>query len=83
MLDVDKQSEWQDQSGQDRYTTEIIADQLQMLGSSQGGNGNNCAQEPQGKLKPQSQPKQSQQKEWDGYADHERQQGSNFDDDII
>ena len=72
---------WQDQSGQDRYTTEIIADQLQMLGSSQGG-ANNLAQEPQGKPKPQSQPQQSQQKEWDGYADHERQQGSNFDDDI-
>ena len=69
---------WQDQNGQDRYTTEIIADQLQMLGSSQGGNGNNWAQEPQGKLKPQ----QSQQKEWDGYTDHERQQGGNFDNDI-
>lgn len=73
---------WQDQNGQDRYTTEIIADQLQMLGNSQGGNGNNWAQEPQGKSKQQSQPQQSQQKEWDGYADHERQQGSNFDDDI-
>ena len=79
MLDVDKQIEWEDQSRQDRYTTEIIADQLQMLGSSQGGNGNNWAQEPQGKPKSQPQPQQ----EWDGYADHERQQGSNFDDDII
>ena len=28
---------WQDQSGQDRYTTEIIADQMQMLGSRSGG----------------------------------------------
>ena len=27
---------WQDQSGQDRYTTEIIADQMQML-DSRGG----------------------------------------------
>jgi len=69
---------WQDQNGQDRYTTEIIADQLQMLGNSQGGNSNNWAQEPQSKPKPQ----QSQQKGWDGYADHERQQGGNFDDDI-
>lgn len=69
---------WQDQNGQDRYTTEIIADQLQMLGNSQGGNANNWAQEPQSKPKPQ----QSQQKEWDGYTDHERQQGGNFDDDI-
>lgn len=28
---------WQDQNGQDRYTTEIIADQMQMLGSREGG----------------------------------------------
>jgi single-strand DNA-binding protein len=30
---------WQDQSGQDRYTTEIVADQLQMLDSRGGGSG--------------------------------------------
>ncbi len=28
---------WQDKSGQDRYTTEIIADQMQMLDSRSGG----------------------------------------------
>ncbi|RMH44437.1 MAG: single-stranded DNA-binding protein [Gammaproteobacteria bacterium] len=28
---------WQDQSGQDRYTTEIVADELQMLDSRSGG----------------------------------------------
>lgn len=28
---------WQDQSGADRYSTEIIADQMQMLGSRGGG----------------------------------------------
>ena len=28
---------WQDQSGQDRYTTEIIADEMQMLDSKGGG----------------------------------------------
>jgi len=28
---------WQDQNGQDRYTTEIVADQLQMLDSRGGG----------------------------------------------
>lgn len=28
---------WQDKEGQDRYTTEIIADQMQMLGSRAGG----------------------------------------------
>jgi len=34
---------WQDKSGQDRYTTEIIADEMQMLGGrggSGGGGGN-------------------------------------------
>lgn len=28
---------WQDQSGQDRYTTEIVADQMQMLDGRGGG----------------------------------------------
>ncbi|HEX8012438.1 MAG TPA: single-stranded DNA-binding protein [Casimicrobiaceae bacterium] len=28
---------WQDKDGQDRYTTEIIADRMQMLGSREGG----------------------------------------------
>ena len=33
---------WQDQQGQDRYTTEIIVDQMQMLGGrgGEGGGGN-------------------------------------------
>jgi len=30
---------WQGQDGQDRYTTEIIADELHMLGSRSGGTG--------------------------------------------
>ena len=30
---------WQDQSGQDRYTTEIIANQMQMLGSRDNSAG--------------------------------------------
>lgn len=28
---------WQDQSGQDRYTTEIVANEMQMLGGRPGG----------------------------------------------
>jgi single-strand DNA-binding protein len=28
---------WQDQSGQDRYTTEIVANEMQMLGGRAGG----------------------------------------------
>ena len=31
-------NKWQDQSGQDRYTTEIVADQMQMLDSRGAGN---------------------------------------------
>ncbi len=30
---------WQGQDGQDRYTTEIIADEMQMLGGRGGGGG--------------------------------------------
>jgi len=29
---------WQDQQGQDKYTTEIVADQMQMLGGKGAGN---------------------------------------------
>jgi len=31
---------WQTKEGQDRYTTEIIADQMQMLGGRDGGGSN-------------------------------------------
>jgi single-strand DNA-binding protein len=30
---------WQDKEGQEKYTTEIIADRMQMLGSRAGGGG--------------------------------------------
>jgi len=36
---------WQDKEGQDRYTTEIIADRMQMLGTREGG-GSAAATEP-------------------------------------
>jgi single-strand DNA-binding protein len=32
-----KTKKWQDQQGQDRYTTEIVADNLQLLGSGRDG----------------------------------------------
>ncbi|OFA32846.1 single-stranded DNA-binding protein [Glaciecola punicea] len=32
---------WQDQQGNDRYTTEIIADNMQMMGGGGGGGGGN------------------------------------------
>ena len=37
---------WQDQSGQDRYTTEIVASELQMLDSREGAQGASPQQSP-------------------------------------
>jgi len=39
---------WQDKEGKERYTTEIVADRMQMLGSRQGGGdaGGREAKEP-------------------------------------
>ena len=34
-------NKWQDKNGNDRYTTEIIADEMQMLGGRGGGGGGN------------------------------------------
>jgi single-strand DNA-binding protein len=47
---------WQDQSGQDRYMTEIIADQMQMLDSRVGGD--NLQDSRTGQQEPQKQPQQ-------------------------
>lgn len=42
-----KTRKWQDKEGQDRYTTEIVADTMQMLGSRQGmGSGDAPLREP-------------------------------------
>lgn len=37
---------WQDKEGQDRYTTEIVADRMQMLGSRAGGSQSMGSSEP-------------------------------------
>ena len=37
---------WQDKEGQDRYTTEIVADRMQMLGSRAGGTESMARGEP-------------------------------------
>jgi single-strand DNA-binding protein len=40
---------WQDKEGQDRYSTEIVADRMQMLGSRGGaGGGESMPREPRG-----------------------------------
>ena len=38
---------WQDKEGQDRYTTEIIADRMQMLGNREGGGVSVAAEPPE------------------------------------
>jgi single-strand DNA-binding protein len=67
---------WQDKDGQDRYTTEIVASDLQMLDSrndagQQGGYGNS---QPQGQQRQPQQQQQNQQPPGGGFPD--------FDDDI-
>lgn len=59
---------WQDQSGQDRYTTEIVASEMQMLdGKADAGYGaQNQIQAPQ---RQQSSPQAPQQSQNDGFAD--------------
>jgi single-strand DNA-binding protein len=39
---------WQDKDGQDKYTTEIVADRMQMLGSRQGMGGGDREREAGG-----------------------------------
>ena len=45
---------WQDQSGNDRYSTEIVANEMQMLGS-RGGSGGGAPAPDQGQSQQQSQ----------------------------
>ena len=47
---------WQDQSGQDKYTTEIIVDQMQMLGSKGGGQNESGGYSNQAQQRPQQAP---------------------------
>jgi single-strand DNA-binding protein len=48
---------WQDQQGQDRYTTEIVADEMQMLDSRGGGSADFGQSQPRGQsAKPEGQP---------------------------
>jgi len=47
---------WQDKDGQDKYTTEIIADRMQMLGSRQGMGGGDREREPGGDREGASRP---------------------------
>ena len=62
---------WQDQSGQDRYTTEIVANEMQMLGGHPVGNSqtNNPAQQPRAQTPSQNPPAQGQGDNFGGFSD--------------
>ena len=45
---------WQDKEGQDRYTTEIVADRMQMLGNREGGGGGGAWRAVRGGSEPPS-----------------------------
>ncbi|MEG3765470.1 single-stranded DNA-binding protein [Alteromonas sp. 14N.309.X.WAT.G.H12] len=70
---------WQDQQGQDRYTTEIIVDQMQMLGGrdggGQGGQSGGYQQRPQGGQQGGQQGGYSNNNQAGGYQ--QRPQGNN------
>lgn len=55
---------WQDQSGQDRYTTEIIANEMQMLGG-RAENGNNPQNSAHSGAKPQNTTQHHRQAQFD------------------
>ena len=62
---------WQDQSGQDRYTTEVVASEMQMLdsrneGDSSGGGHNNAPRQ-------QAAPQQAPQNQQGGYQQNHQQ----------
>jgi len=67
---------WQDKEGKDRYTTEIIADQMQMLGGRGGGGG--ASSEPR---EPRGQSRQAPAEDR-STAPVDEAGGGEFDDDI-
>ncbi len=68
---------WQDQNGQDRYTTEIVANEMQMLDSKGGGSANFN----QGAAAPQAQ-HQSAAPQQAAPQSAPAMSGGDFDDDI-
>ena len=81
---------WQGQDGQDRYTTEIVASEMQMLDSRGGPGGSGGYDSPQGSTGQGSAPKSSSQQAPNQQAPQQQapqqqapqQQAGPFDDDI-
>lgn len=61
---------WQDQSGQDKYTTEIVANNMQMLDSANSSGAQNQNYAPQNNYQPAQAPQ------------NQPQGGIDFDDDV-
>ena len=76
---------WQGQDGQDRYTTEIVASEMQMLDSRGGPGGSGGYDSPQGSTGQGSAPKSSNQQAPNQQAPQQQApqpQAGPFDDDI-
>ena len=72
---------WQDQNGQDRYTTEIVASEMQMLGGRAGmggeqgyGSGGAAQSYGQPQQPSQQQPQQQAQQQYQPQHQHQSQQ---------
>jgi len=59
---------WQDKNGQDKYTTEVVASEMQMLGSRQGG-GDSYAPAQSSNQSSQAQPQPAAAVVEDGFDD--------------
>lgn len=75
---------WQDQSGQDRYTTEIVASEMQMLGgrggNSDAGYNQDAGYAPQQQAPHQRAPQQQAPAQQNAPAQQAPQAAPNFDD---
>lgn len=60
---------WQDQSGQDRYTTEIVANEMQMLGGRADASGGTSDYKPQAAQTPSNNSSQFDSTPDDGFDD--------------
>jgi len=72
---------WQDQQGQDRYTTEVVANEMQML-DSKGGSANYNQNQQSSAPQQQSYAPQGQAPQQSAPATAPAMSGGDFDDDI-
>ena len=74
---------WQDQGGQDRYTTEVVANEMQMLGSrGEGGTASFSGAKQPAAAPPEQAPQQAPQQTPAAPQSASTAVGDEFDDDI-